>query len=152
MNILKRILEIDARRIGAMAVALGAATMGLDAAIAHFAGREMKNPGQLIPVLAGALLLGVVPLALPRIRGEVFRVTLRIAAALAAVVGALGTAFHVRAFLRLLEGEAWTFTAIENALAVAPPLAAPGAFIAIGGVFALLASPRLRLELAARPA
>jgi len=83
---------------------------------------------------------------LKAVRAELLRTVLRIAGGLSAIVGALGTAFHVSAFMRLLEGQEVTWKAIELALAVAPPLAAPGAFIAVGGLLMLLASPRVELS------
>ena len=149
MNTLFNVAKIDARRAGAIALALGTAGIGLDAAIAHFAGRDMRHPAQLVPVIAAGLMLAVVPFAMKKVREGLLRTVLRVAGGFAAIVGVLGTAFHVRAFMLLLADQPLTWNTIEPALACAPPLAAPGAFIAIGGLLLLLASPRL--ELAIKP-
>jgi hypothetical protein len=149
MKTLVNLRNLDARRAGAVALSFGLFGLGLDAAIAHFAGREMKSPAQLVPVMVAVVMLAIVPFASKKVSEGTFRTALKAAGVLAAIVGTLGTAFHVAAFMRLLEGQEVTFKAIEFALAVAPPLAAPGAFVAAGGLLMLLASPRL--ELAIKP-
>jgi hypothetical protein len=144
--------KIDARRAGAIALSLGLAGIGLDAAVAHFAGREMKSPAQLVPVIAAALMLVIVPFAWKATRTTTLSIMLRIAGVLSAIVGVLGTAFHARVFMQLLEDQPLTWEVVEAALYVAPPLAAPGAFIAAGGLLLLLASPRLELAIKPRVA
>src|SRR5262245_57587804 len=110
MKTLLNLTKLDARRAGAIALALGVAGIGLDAAIAHFAGRDMRHPAQLVPVVAAGLMLAVVPFALKKVREGVLRTVLRVAGGLATIVGVLGTAFHVRAFMLLLEGQPLTWS------------------------------------------
>src|SRR5262245_33960408 len=121
MKTLVNLTKIDARRAGAIALALGTAGIGLDAAIAHFAGRDMRHPAQLVPVIAAGLMVAVVPFALKKVREGLLRTVLGGAGGLAAIVGTLGTAFHVRAFMLLLEDQPLTWKTIEPSLAVAPP-------------------------------
>jgi hypothetical protein len=139
---------LDARRAGALALGAGLVGIGLDAAIAHFAGREMKSVLQLVPVIAGPLaFVAVATFAAKRWSNETLKNAMRAIGALVALVGAIGTGAHVAAFMRLMEGTAWSMKDVELALAVAPPLAAPAAFIALGGLLALLVSPRISIEI-----
>lgn len=147
-TLMERMNKLNAKRVIALAVAPGVLGLGVDAAIAHFAGRDMANRAQLIPVLfapvaAAALLL----LASPYRTAAVFRRGVRLVGALATAVGLVGTGFHVRALVRLMEGTPLTFAALKAALAVAPPLFAPGGFAGIGMLVWLLGSPRLAIEL-----
>jgi hypothetical protein len=139
---------LSATRLAVLSLGAGVVGLGVDAGIAHFAGREMKTMFQLVPVVAG--LMGFVALAavaLLRSREHVFRTALRVAGALIALVGVAGTMLHGRQFMMLMEGVEVTMENIEVALRIAPPLAAPGAFIAVGALLALLASPRVSLRI-----
>jgi hypothetical protein len=144
----ERINRAGMKRVIALGLAPGILALGLDAAISHFAGREMANPAQLVPVtfapLATAALLFF---AAPRRGAELFRQGLRWVGGAATAVGLLGTGFHVRALLRLLDGDPLNLTALKAALAVAPPLFAPGAFAAVGVMVWMIASPRVAIEL-----
>lgn len=146
MKTLVKLPKIDARRAGAIALAFGLLGLGLDAAIAHFAGREMKSTAQLIPPVAAVLMLAIVPFAWRGVADKTLRIVLRVAGAIAMVVGILGSAFHGRVFMMLMEGVELSFENIEVALRIAPPLAAPGAFIGFGALLLLLASPRFELS------
>jgi hypothetical protein len=144
--LMERMRKVDAKRMIAMGIAPGVLGLGLDAAISHFAGRPMAHPAQVIPVAfapcaAAALLF----LAGPHWTAELFRRGIRAVGAVAAVVGMLGTGFHVRALIRLLEGTPLTFAGLKAALAVAPPLFAPGAFTAVGVILYLVGSPRVTI-------
>jgi hypothetical protein len=147
MKLRGKIERLGLERVAVLALAMGLATMAVDAGIAHFAGRGMKHPGQLAPVIFGA---AAVPLAMVAIRGskEWFRRVVRAVAALGAGVGLVGTAFHAAALMRMVTASG-TFDAdiVGIALAVAPPLLAPGAFAAIGFALWGLASPRLVMSL-----
>ena len=143
---MKRILEtlrsMEPKRIVVLALAPGVAAIAADAAIAHFAGREMANPAQLLPVTVGPLVAVVLMAVVnPKV--------VRAAGAVLTLLGTVGTGFHVRAFLRLLAGQRVTWDAVQSALAVAPPVAAPGAFIGLGVVVYLLGSPALRIQFGA---
>jgi hypothetical protein len=143
--------SLGAARIGVLLFASGLLGLGSDAAIAHFAGRDLRSLAQLIPVVAAPIaFVALVILALERWPDRSFRKGVRAVGALLGLVGIVGTGFHVAAFLLLLEDQAITVRNIEYALAVAPPIAAPGAFIALGGLLWLVASPRLKLELRPR--
>jgi hypothetical protein len=147
-GLMERMNHVAAKRLIAMAVAPGVVGLGVDAGIAHFAGREMASKAQLIPVLFAPLAAVVLMLlASPYRTGTMFRRGVRAVGAVAAGVGLLGTGFHVRALLRLLAGTPVTFDNLKAALAVAPPLFAPGGFAAVGVLVWLLGSPRLAIEL-----
>jgi hypothetical protein len=144
--LMERMRKLDAKRVIAMGIAPGVLGLGLDAAISHFAGREMAHPAQVIPVAfapcaAAALLF----LAAPHRTAELFRRGIRAVGVLAAMVGALGSGFHARALMRLLDGAPLTFAGLKAALAVAPPLFAPAAFAAVGVMLYLVGNPRLTI-------
>jgi hypothetical protein len=155
-TLMERMKKLNAKRVIALAIAPGAMGLGLDAAISHFAGRDMANPAQLIPVTFAPLAaMALMFLAAPHRTARVFRLGVRWVGAVGIAVGLVGTGFHVRALLRLLAGTPLTFANVGAALAVAPPLFAPGAFAAIGVLVWLLGSPRVAIELkfgTARPA
>jgi hypothetical protein len=46
-----------------------------------------------------------------------------------------------------LEGEPLTWAGLKTALAVAPPIMAPGAFVLLGVLIFALGNPRVRIEL-----
>jgi hypothetical protein len=144
--LMERMRKVDAKRLIAMGVAPGVLALGLDAAISHFAGREMAHPAQLTPVtFAPAAAAALLFLAAPHRTAELFRRGIRVVGVLATLVGLIGTGFHARALMRLLEGAPITFAALKAALAVAPPLFAPGAFAAVGVVLYLVGNPRLTI-------
>jgi hypothetical protein len=142
--------QLEPKRAAAMAIGPGLAAIGADAGIAHFAGREMVHAGQLIPVLFAPIgCAAMIAFAFPRVRGAWFRWAVRAVGAAAAAVGLAGTAFHLRAFLRLMDGGRWSADLIAAALAVAPPIFAPAAFAGLGAVIYLLGSPRLAIRFGA---
>ena len=155
-RILERMKALEPKQTAVLALAPGVLAVALDVAIAHFAGREMVNPAQLLPVTV-APAAAIVLLVGAAKRGWLTR-AMRIGGAALAVLGTVGTGFHLRALLRLLTGagEKLTWQGLQAALAVAPPLFAPGAFLGLGVVVLLLASPRvevgLRSEQPLRPA
>jgi hypothetical protein len=143
--------QLTARRGIALAVGPGLLTVALDSAIAHFAERSMRNPAQLAPVLfAPAALVALLAVAVPRIPFRAFRRVVRAVGAIGIAVGLAGTGFHLMALWRLLEGAPITRQALVAALAVAPPVFAPGAFAGIGIIVWLLGSPRLNVSFEAR--
>jgi hypothetical protein len=140
--------HLDAKRALALVLGPSAAAIGGDAAIAHFAGRDMAHPAQLLPVLVAPLAcLALMAVAAPRLPGQWFRRGARAVGAVLAALGMVGTGFHGRALARLLEGSPRTWENLKTALAVAPPLFAPGAFIMLGALVFVLGSPRVRIEL-----
>ena len=147
-GLMERMKTLNAKRVIALGVAPGVLALGLDAAISHFAGREMANPFQLTPVIFAPLAaMALLLLGAPHRTAATFRKGVRVLGAVGTLVGLAGTGFHVRALLRLLAGDALTFERLTAALAVAPPLFAPGAFAAVGMLVWLLGSPRLAIEL-----
>src|SRR5437868_4475970 len=122
--------HLDAKRAIALALGPAAAAVGGDAAIAHFAGREMAHPAQLLPVTVAPLACVVLmAVAAPRLPGQWFRRGARAVGAVLAALGTVGTGFHARALARLLQGSPFTWENLKTALAVAPPIMAPGAFV-----------------------
>lgn len=140
--------ELDAKRTLMLALGPGAAVLGGDAAIAHFAGREMAHPAQLLPVTLGPVACAILLAAAgPRLQETWFRRGVQLAGALLAALGTAGTAFHGRALLRLLEGAPLTWANLTTALACAPPIFAPGAFILLGALVLAAGNPRVHIEL-----
>ncbi len=142
--------ELSLKRKLALMMAPGALALGTDAAVSHFAGREMAHAGQLVPVffapLATALLAWAGHAALTE---ATLRRVFKAVGLLGLGVGVAGTAFHLRALARLLEGPL-RFEDVMASLAVAPPLFAPASFAALGGLLIALGNPRLELNLKER--
>jgi hypothetical protein len=151
-RIVETLKAMDKKRIVLFALGPAVLTLAGDAAIAHFAGREMAHPAQLAPVLVGpAAALVVMAGARARLQRTLARLT-RIAGGVLAALGAVGTGFHLRALLRLLAGQKLAWDTLQTALAAAPPLFAPGAFLGLGAALWLLANPALHIAVDAPPA
>ena len=139
--------NLNAKRGAALVVAPGLLAVGADAAISHFAGKEMHHPAQLVPVVFAPLACAALTaFAAPRLTALRFRRAVRWIGALGGAVGMAGTTFHLLALRKLMEGQPPTLAALTAALAVAPPLFAPGAFAMIGGIVWLLGNPKLELH------
>ena len=144
---------LDTKRALALMVGPGALALGVDAAISHFAGREMRNPAQLVPVTYGALAcLGLAAAAVPRLSAEHFKRALRWVGGAGVVVGLVGTFFHARALWTILEGGPLTLHDLWIAMAVAPPIFAPAGFAGIGALVWALGNPRVSISVRRRPA
>jgi hypothetical protein len=137
--------NLNPKRLILLALAPGALVLGGDAAIAHFAGREMAHPAQLLPVTLGPLAALI--LMLGAWREEWLRRAVQVGGALLLALGGAGTAFHARALMRLLQGAPLTWENVTTALAVAPPIFAPGAFALVGALVLAAGNPRVRIEL-----
>ncbi len=145
---MKKLIEkLGAKRFAALLLGPGIFAVGIDSAIAHFAGKGVSHPAQLVPLAYGAAaLVLVVAVALPKLPASWFRRGLRVAALASAAVGAAGTFFHLRPMLEDLADEGVSLLSLEGALAVAPPLFAPGAFVILGALLWVIASPRVELR------
>lgn len=139
---------METKRLAALVLAPGFAALGLDAAIAHLAGRDLAHPAQLLPIVCGPLgALALAAVAATRRGPRALERGLRWVGLAMTALGAIGTGFHARALLRLLAGDALSWDGLMTALAVAPPLMAPGAFAGLGLAVFVLATPRLELRL-----
>ena len=143
---------LGVKRTAALVLGPGFLALGFDAAVEHLAGRaDLVIPAQYTPVLFAPLacvtLLVVGGL---KLNAKVFRTALRILGGLAIAVGTVGTGFHIRGLMRLLEDAPVTFLNLEHALAVAPPLFAPAAFAGVGAVLLLLGIERFALRFTLR--
>jgi hypothetical protein len=125
--------------------------LALDAAIAHFAGKDVSHQAQWIPVgfgIAGGVGLGLVGLLRSSQRGfQIQRMVWRGIGGLSMAVGGAGMTFHLIPLAKDLADEPFSLAALEGALSVAPPLFAPGAFVALGALLIGLASSRLLVRL-----
>ncbi len=147
-RLLARVEGIGLRRLLAVGLGVGILVMGLDAGIAHFAGRGMKHLGQLVPVVFGPLAFAATLFALKTKRHRArFDHLARIVGGLTAGVGALGTTYHVVAFAAYFAGKAVTVDLVQMALMLAPPLLAPGAFVGLGAVLYGLASHKVTVTM-----
>jgi hypothetical protein len=135
--------ECPEKRATALAAALGLFALALDAGVSHFVGRAAAHPAQWIPILLGpALGSGIVLHCRPSVPDARFRLALAWAGAVSASVGALGTFFHARSAWMLLDSGGGL-----AALAAAPPLFAPGGFLAVGALLLMLGARRLEIRL-----
>ena len=143
----------NSKRLVVLALAPGMLGLGVDSAISHFAGKPVGHPAQVVAVayaLIGAVALGL--FALRRFSTAAFRLGLRIVGASSAAVGLSGTFFHLRPLLKeLAKEDHLSFGIIEGAVSLTPPLFAPGAFVALGALVWLLASPKVKIELTFAP-
>ncbi|MEQ9501440.1 MAG: hypothetical protein RIT81_31510 [Deltaproteobacteria bacterium] len=143
-----RVEAVGLRRWLAVGLGVGVLVMGIDAGIAHFAGRGMKHLGQLVPVVFGPLAFFAMLFALKtRAHRERFDTLARVVGALTAGVGLLGTAYHGIAFARYFAEGPVTNDLVQMALMLAPPLFAPGAFIGLGAVLFGLASHKVTVTM-----
>lgn len=136
----------NSRKAIALVLAPGLIALAFDAAVAHWAGKDMDNRLQAVPVvygLVGALL--VMAVCLPRSRA-VFAWTSRGVGAVGVLVGLVGTGVHTASFFKELAGQ-YTLSGLEGAFSVAPPLLAPLGFTGLGAILLLLPSARLLLRL-----
>jgi len=138
--------NLDPKNTLMLAAAGGLVAMGLDAGINHFALRELKHLAQLAPVIFGPLAGGVVALLVLAGAARSAAVA-RGVGVLSMALGAIGTAFHLRPFVMLLED-----STLETALRIAPPLMAPGAFVALGALLVFAASPAVVVRLVSKTA
>ena len=147
---MKKVLEkLGAKRFVALLIGPGLLAVAIDSAIAHFAGKGVGHPAQLVPLAYGAaafVVMMLVTILDPQLAW--FRRGLRVLGLASAAVGAAGTFFHVKPMVADLADETLSWNAFEGALALAPPVFAPAAFIALGGLLWVLASPRLQLRIA----
>ena len=150
MRLLERIRNFGLKRAAIAGLAFGLVTMAFDAGIAHFAGRPLKHPGQLIPIVFGAVVFGLLA-ALRSANEERLRKVGRAVAVAAIAVGAIGTGYHALALMRMLAtGSGFDSSMLGVAISIAPPLLAPGAFAGLGAALWALASPRVGITLAAQ--
>ncbi|HVE87254.1 MAG TPA: hypothetical protein VND93_30570 [Myxococcales bacterium] len=146
------IRSLDTKRALSLMVGPGALALGVDAAISHFAGREMRNPAQLLPLTYGALAcVGLAAAAVPRLTAAHFRRALRWVGGAGLLVGLVGTCFHAHALWVILREEPITLHSVWIALAVAPPLFAPAGFAGIGALVWALGNPRVEINVRRRP-
>ncbi len=143
----------DLSRWVVIAAALGLWALAFDSAVGHFAGHEAENLFlQLVPIAVG-LLGGVVLLVgSPRWLKTGWRWVARTVGAICVAIGLAGTWFHGHELWEELSEDALSWGALEGGLSVAPPLGAPGGFIAVGVLLLAVASVRVRVELAGRGA
>lgn len=151
-RIIRQFRELGAARTVALGLAFALAVVGLEATVAHFAGRDLRSAAQLIPVgFAPLAVVGLMWVVLGRRSQRTLRFSVRAVALVAMSVGLIGSALHAAAWMRLLEGQELTFESVELALAVAPPLGAPGAFFGIGVMLWLIVSPRISVRIETIP-
>jgi hypothetical protein len=140
--------QMGAKRFFALVLAPGLLVFGFDSYISHFWGHEESHKAQWVPVyyctVATLLLVGA---ALPRIPPHWFRMILKVVGATCCLVGVAGVIFHVIPMVKDLSDEKFSYAAIQGAVASAPPLFAPGAFVMVGGLVWLLASQAVFIRL-----
>jgi hypothetical protein len=149
MRLLERIRNFGIKRAAMAGLAFGLVTMAFDAGIAHFAGRPLKHPGQLVPVVFGAVLVGLIG-ALSKVNVERLSKIARAVALASIAVGVLGSAYHALAVLRMVTTTGGVdLDMVAVAISIGPPLLAPGAFAGLGAALWALASPRVGITIAA---
>jgi len=143
---------LDTKRALSLMVGPGALALGVDAAISHFAGREMRHPAQLIPLTYGVLaFVGLAAAAVPKLTAEHFRRALRWVGGAGLLVGLVGTGFHAHALWVILDGQVVSLQNLWISMAVAPPIFAPAGFAGIGALVWALGNPRVSISVQRRP-
>lgn len=135
----------NTRKAVALAIAPGLLLLAVDAWIGHFAGGRGESQIQSAPIVYGVLgMLALLVAALPR-SFRPFAVVARAVGVLGVLVGVGGTALHVKATVKLLEGDL-SWSNVQSVLPDAPPIFAPLAFAGIGAIVYVLASRKLLLR------
>lgn len=149
MNPLLTIDRLGVRKVAVVLLGVGLGTMGLDAGIEHFAGREeIKHLAQLIPVVFGGLsMFALTSLAFAKVTKETLRKIARTVGALAMAVGATGVAFHARPLIMMVSADPST---LGVAMLIAPPIFAPGAFVLLGALLWVVTSEKLVIRIRPR--
>ena len=114
--------------------------LGVDALIGHAAGKEIAEPAiQLVPAIFGPVAAVVLVVAAPLLSNTGFAWTARIVGSASALLGLVGTVLHIVSLVRdVAAKEELSWTRFEDLVAAAPPMFAPGGFLAVGvGVFLL---------------
>lgn len=147
MSITKKLLQMDAKRLFALAIGPGLLALGVDAWISHFVGKEGEGL-QWVPVIFAPLgMLVALAWGAVRMNPRAFRWGLTLLGLSCAVVGLWGTGLHVQVIWADLADETFNWASIQGALGSGPPLFAPMAFAGVGGLIALIAQPLLELRL-----
>lgn len=147
---INKLLQMDVKRLFALAIAPGLLALGVDAWISHFAGKEGEGL-QWVPVIFAPI--GMVVAAAwgaVRLPPSVFRWGMTALGLACVAVGLWGTWLHMGIIWADLADETLSWPSIQGALGAGPPLFAPLAFAGVGGLIALVAQPVLSLGLVLR--
>ncbi|MFL5318184.1 MAG: hypothetical protein ACJ790_00910 [Myxococcaceae bacterium] len=153
MGLGRKLLEMDAKRLFALAIGPGILALGVDAWISHFCGKDGEGL-QWVPVIFAPIgMIIAVAWGAFRLNARAFRWGLTILGLLSVGVGLWGTALHMKAIWVDLSDETINWASIQGALGSGPPLFAPLAFAGVGALIALVAQPivDIRLMLARKP-
>lgn len=151
MSIKTKLLQMDVKRLFALAIGPGLLALGVDAWIAHFAGKEGEGL-QWVPVYFAPIgMLIAMAWGAVRMPPRVFRWGLTLLGVACVVVGLWGTGLHMKVIWADLADETLNFASISGALGMGPPLFAPLAFAGVGALIAFVAQPILDVRLMFRP-
>lgn len=147
MSLVRKFLEMDAKRLFALAIGPGLLFLGVDAYISHFCGKDGEGL-QWVPVYFApiAMVLTVIWGA-ARLPPGAFRWGLTLVGLASTVVGLWGTVLHLRVILEDLSDETVNWASIQGALGSGPPVFAPLAFAGVGMAIALVAQPIIDIRL-----
>lgn len=142
------------KRLVVLALGAGSVTLFFDAWVGHLADGVLEHPSQgaavVVPLVSALALLGV---SIPRVGPTWFGRVTAIVGWFNVLTGAAGTFFHLKSLLgQFAEAEEITVQLVRDSLGVSPPVFAPAAFVGVGTLLVVLASPRLRVEVDAAPA
>ena len=123
--------------------------LGVDALIGHAAGKEISEPIQVLPAVFGPLAGVVLLIAAPLLSNNGFAWTARIIGGSSALLGLVGSLLHLAALIRdVRRSDELDWTSFEDVIAAAPPLVAPGGFLAVGVAVFLLGLSSWHLQIA----
>jgi hypothetical protein len=149
-NLFRRLQHLNGAPGLALLIGPGLLMLGLDSWISHFAGKDPSHVAQWVPVVFGPIgAVALITIGARRLSRRALGIGLFAVGLLAVVVGLAGAGYHLVPFFDDLQDEQLSFVTITSALSIAPPVFAPLAFAAIGGLLCAVASPRVvvRVEL-----
>jgi hypothetical protein len=149
----------NTRRLIGFALAPSLIGLAFEAGIGHYAGSSKagSNDLQIVPVYFG-IGGGLLALVLCFLKPAAFRIGMKVTGLISFVVGVLGVALHVWAFIEdLIDKKVFQETgsdlwdALETAFGAAPPAFAPGAFTMVGLLLYVLGSKNALIRLRLPP-
>ncbi|MGQ0506371.1 MAG: hypothetical protein ACT4TC_13750 [Myxococcaceae bacterium] len=142
--------RLPTKRLVAALLGPGLFMLAVDSGISHFAGKDMENGLQIVPVTFGGLggvmllLLGIRPL---KPSAQAVSNVLRVVGGLAIAIGLAGTVLHLLPLYRDMSDESLTWGALEGAVSLSPPVFAPLGYAGLGALLIAIGSPRVLIEL-----
>jgi len=127
------------------ALAMGFAGLAVDVFVEHYV--TLHSLAQWMPIIFGPLAAATALVTVWRFEGRTLRF-LSVVSWISIGIGVLGIYYHATAVMRRLESvqDLWNWPKLLPVLRYAPPVGAPGAFVAMGVLGLLVHACALKLE------